>query len=145
EVADALAAQPCDKFVVDSEIVAFEGRRTSFARLQGRSGLTDPDEARATGLPVFYSVFDRRHQGGYSIRDLPLICRRRLLRKASQFDDPLRFTAHRVKDGEAAYEKACRRGDEGVIAKRADAPYEGRRSANWLKFKCSKDQEFVVV
>ncbi|PEG35156.1 ATP-dependent DNA ligase [Mycolicibacterium agri] len=145
EVVDALAAQACDKFVVDGEIVAFEGRRTSFARLQGRSGLTDPDEARATGIPVFYYVFDLLHLDGYSTRDLPLLSRKRLLRKAFTFDDPLRFTTHRVKDGEAAYEEACRRGDEGVIAKRADAPYEGRRSANWLKFKCSKDQEFVVV
>jgi ATP-dependent DNA ligase len=40
---------------------------------------------------------------------------------------------------------ACRRGDEGVIAKLADAPYAGKRSSNWLKFKCSHEQEFVIV
>jgi hypothetical protein len=49
-----------------------------------------------------------------------------------------------VKDGEAAYRAACERGDEGVIAKLADSPYEGGRSTNWLKFKCVRDQEFVV-
>ena len=61
ELVEALAAQTCSKFVVDGEIVAFEGRRTSFARLQGRLGLTDPDEARSSGIPVFYYLFDLMH------------------------------------------------------------------------------------
>jgi bifunctional non-homologous end joining protein LigD len=144
EVVDALAAQTCRRFVVDGEIVAFEGRRTSFARLQGRLGLNDPDQARATGIPVFYYLFDLLHLDGKDTTKMPLIDRKRLLRNAFQFTDALRFTTHRVKDGEAAFRKACERGDEGVIAKRAEAPYEGRRSTEWLKFKCSRDQEFVV-
>jgi ATP-dependent DNA ligase len=67
-----------------------------------------------------------------------------LLRKEIEFDDPLRFTTHRVQDGIAAYRAACERGDEGVIAKLIDSKYDGRRSPNWLKFKCVRDQEFVV-
>ncbi|MGH3491218.1 MAG: non-homologous end-joining DNA ligase, partial [Actinopolymorphaceae bacterium] len=40
---------------------------------------------------------------------------------------------------------ACHRGWEGLIAKRADASYQvGRRSRDWLKFKCVRDQEFVI-
>jgi ATP-dependent DNA ligase len=42
---------------MDGEIVAFEGRRTSFARLQGRSGITNPEEALASPIPVFYYIF----------------------------------------------------------------------------------------
>ena len=42
------------------------------------------------------------------------------------------------------YRAACERGDEGVVAKLADAPYKGDRSKNWLKFKCALDQEFVI-
>jgi DNA ligase D-like protein (predicted ligase) len=145
EIVDALAAQKCEEFVVDGEVVAFEGRRTSFARLQGRLGITKPEEAVATGIQVFYYMFDLMHLDGRSTIESPLTCRKRLLRKTFQFDDPLRYTTHRVEDGEAAYAAACRRGDEGVIAKRADAPYDGRRSSNWLKFKCSRDQEFVIV
>jgi DNA ligase D-like protein (predicted ligase) len=145
EVVDALAAQKCSNFVVDGEIVAFEGRRTSFARLQGRLGITDPDEARESGVPVFYYLFDIMHLNGQATVDVPLLSRKRLLRKTFQFDDPLRYTTHRVEDGEAAFEAACKRGDEGVIAKLADATYEGRRSRNWLKFKCSRDQEFIIV
>jgi bifunctional non-homologous end joining protein LigD len=57
EIVDALAKQETSRFVMDGEIVAFEGRRTSFARLQGRSGITDPTLARASGIPVFYYVF----------------------------------------------------------------------------------------
>ena len=145
EVVDALAAQKSSNFVVDGEIVAFEGRRTSFARLQGRLGITDPDEARESGVPVFYYLFDIMHLDGKATVDVPLLSRKRLLRTTFQFDDPLRYTTHRVKDGEAAFEAACKRGDEGVVAKLADAAYEGRRSRNWLKFKCSRDQEFIIV
>ena len=89
-------------------------------------------------------MFDLLHLDGEDTTQVPLIERKRMLRKAFQFDGPLRFTTHRAKDGESAYRTACERGDEGVIAKHADAPYEGRRSANWLKFKCVRDQEFVV-
>jgi bifunctional non-homologous end joining protein LigD len=145
EIAEALAKQDAARFVMDGEIVAFEGRRMSFARLQGRSGITDPEEARASRIPVFYYAFDLLHLGDTDIGEQPLMQRKRLLRNMFQFNDPLRYTTHRVKDGEAAYRAACERGDEGVIAKLAESTYQGGRSANWLKFKCSRDQEFVIV
>jgi bifunctional non-homologous end joining protein LigD len=145
EVVEALAEQDSTRFVLDGEIVAFEGRRTSFARLQGRLGITNPDEARASGIAVFYYLFDLLYVDGEDTRELPLTDRKRLLRKSFQFTDPLRYTTHRVRDGEAAYRAACERGDEGVIAKQMSAAYEGKRSTNWLKLKCSRDQEFVIV
>jgi DNA ligase D-like protein (predicted ligase) len=144
ELVDALAAQHATRFVLDGEVVAFDGRRTSFARLQARLGITDPDVARASPVRIFYYVFDLLHLDGKSTTDLPLLWRKRLLRKEIEFDDPLRFTTHRVQDGIAAYRAACERGDEGVIAKLIDSKYDGRRSPNWLKFKCVRDQEFVV-
>ena len=61
ELWDALRAQSTSRFVLDGEVVAFKGRRTSFERLQGRIGLTDPEKARATGIAVFYYVFDLMH------------------------------------------------------------------------------------
>jgi len=144
ELVDALGAQHTTRFVVDGEVVAFEGRRASFARLQGRLGITDPEVARGSPVRVFYYVFDLLHLDGKSTTEVPLLWRKRLLCKAIQFDDPLRFTPHRLKEGIAAYRAACERGDEGVIAKLADSKYDGRRSPNWLKFKCVRDQEFVV-
>jgi bifunctional non-homologous end joining protein LigD len=144
EIAEAIAAQ-CDvAAVLDGEVVAFDGRRTSFERLQGRMGLTDPDAARATGIAVYYYVFDVLHLDGHDVRGLPLRDRKRLLRDAVRFADPLRFTTHRNTAGEEEYRKACERGDEGVIAKRADSPYRSGRSGDWLKFKCVRDQELVI-
>lgn len=144
EVVDALSRCADVPLVVDGEVVAFEGRRTSFERLQGRLGLTDPDAARATGIPVFYYVFDLLFADWYDLRSLPLLNRKKLLREAITFRDPLRFTTHRKGAGEEAFRAACARGDEGVIAKRAAAPYANGRSTDWLKFKCVRDQEFVI-
>ncbi len=144
ELVDALAAQRITRFVVDGEVVAFDGRRTSFARLQGRLGITDPEVARASRIRIYYYLFDLLHLDGKSTTGVPLKWRKRLLRDAIEFSDPLRNTPHRVKDGIAAYQAACERGDEGVIAKLADSKYDSGRSANWLKFKCVRDQEFVV-
>jgi DNA ligase D-like protein (predicted ligase) len=144
ELVDGLTAQHTNRFVVDGEVVAFEGRRTSFARLQGRLGITNPDVARASPVRVFYYLFDLLHLDGKSTIDVPLLWRKRLLRNAFEFNDPLRYTTHRVEDGIRAFRAACERGDEGVIAKLADSTYDGRRSPNWLKFKCVRDQEFVV-
>jgi len=144
EIAVAVSEQANADLIVDGEVVAFDGRRTSFERLQGRLGLTDPDDALATGIPVFYYVFDLLYLDGCDVRRLPLLTRKKLLRDALRFADPLRFTTHRRAAGEEAFRAACARGDEGVIAKRAAAPYAGGRSKDWLKFKCVRDQELVI-
>jgi bifunctional non-homologous end joining protein LigD len=144
EIADALASQHADDFVVDGEIVAFEGRRTSFGRLQQRLGITDPQVARRSPVRVYYYVFDLLHLDGYDTTALGQRDRKSLLRQALKFTDPLRFTTHRNTNGEAYFAQACANGWEGVIAKRADAPYVSRRSGDWLKFKCSAGQEMVI-
>ena len=144
ELVEALAAQAAGDFVVDGEVVAFEGGRTSFARLQRRMQVRDPDAARATGVAVYFYLFDVLHADGQDVTGLPVRDRKALLRRLLRFRDPIRFTAHRNADGEAYWREACRKGWEGVIAKRADAAYEPRRSRLWLKFKCVAEQEFVV-
>ena len=144
EIVEALAALDADDFVADGEIVAFEGNATSFARLQGRMQITDPEEARATGIAVSYYLFDLLHLDGHDTSALPLRDRKRLLRGALRFADPLRFLQHRNEEGEAFLEEACRKGWEGLIAKRATAPYRHARSRDWLKFKCMHRQELVV-
>ncbi len=144
ELAEAVAGQPCKDFVVDGEVVAFEGKRTSFARLQQRMQLDDPEEARASGIAVYYYLFDLLHLEGYDLRPLPLRRRKVLLRRALEFEDPIRFTPHRNGAGEARFREACAKGWEGLIAKRASAPYRGGRSSDWLNFKCARGQELVV-
>jgi bifunctional non-homologous end joining protein LigD len=67
-----------------------------------------------------------------------------LLRSAVDFGGPLRLTPSRKREGERLYADACKRGWEGLIAKRADAPYTHGRSRDWLKFKCTAEQELVI-
>jgi bifunctional non-homologous end joining protein LigD len=144
ELVEALSGEPCRDFVADGEVVAFSGRVTSFARLQGRMQIHDPDRARRSRIAVYLYLFDIVHLDGHDTRALPLRARKRLLRKALSFDGPVRFMAHRNADGEALFADACRRGLEGLIAKRADSPYVGKRSGDWLKLKCSHEQELVI-
>jgi bifunctional non-homologous end joining protein LigD len=135
EIAAALEADPATNLVIDGEVVAFDGPQTSFSRLQQRG-------ERPT--PVFFYVFDILRDAGEDVTQEPLRERKARLRKTLAFDDPIRFTTHRNGDGEAFYEEACRKGWEGLIAKRADAPYTHGRSRDWLKFKCSAEQELVI-
>lgn len=135
ELVEALGKEECDQFVIDGEVVAFEGSETSFARLVERA---------EHYVPVFYYVFDILWLEGHDVRKLPLRTRKRLLRGALQFHGNVRWTQHRNRDGEEYFKEACRKGWEGVMAKRADSPYVSTRSRDWLKFKCSHGQELVI-
>jgi bifunctional non-homologous end joining protein LigD len=135
EVADALGAEPCDRFAVDGEVVAFAGSQTSFARLAQR---------HQKPVPVFLYVFDVLWLDGQDVRKVPLRSRKRLLRAALDFKGQVRYTPHRNEHGEAFFEEACPKGWEGLIAKRADSPYVTTRSRDWLKFKCEHGQEVVI-
>jgi bifunctional non-homologous end joining protein LigD len=135
EVVEALEADAATDLVLDGEIVAFDGAQTSFARLQQRA---------ERPISVFFYVFDLVYLAGHDVTALPLRARKALLRRAIVFHDPLRLTAHRNRDGEEMYREACRKGWEGLIAKRADSRYVQGRSRDWLKFKCSAEQELVI-
>lgn len=144
ELVEALAADPADDFLADGEIVAFEGSRTSFERLQGRMGIGDPRLARLSGIPVFLYLFDLLAFAGHDLTGLPLRERKRALRRALSFEGPIRYTPHRNEHGVIYFREACAKGWEGLIAKRADGPYIHGRSSNWLKLKCSFEQELVI-
>src|SRR2546423_6630802 len=84
------------------------------------------------------------HVAGHDTRRLPLRARKRVLRRALDFAGPMRLTPYRNRDGEALFAEACRKGWEGLIAKRADSTYTSARSRDWLKLKCGAEQELVV-
>ena len=129
-IAEALARTP--RAVLDGEVVAFSGSRTSFQRLGER------------GREVYFYAFDILEADGRDLRDLPLMERKAILRRVLKPQGPIRLTPYRRERGVALYEEACRRGWEGVIAKRADSPYVGKRSRDWLKWKCDAEQELLV-
>ncbi|MFL1905366.1 non-homologous end-joining DNA ligase [Streptomyces tauricus] len=144
EIVAALAAQSCADFTVDGEIVAFTHGRTDFGRLQQRMGLTRRRDVEASAVDVTYCLFDLLRLEGADTTRLPLRARKSLLRRALTYRAPLRLTTHRNEGGAELLADACARGWEGLIAKRADSPYAPRRSPDWLKLKCSLEQEFVI-
>lgn len=142
EIVAALRDQPMERFAVDGEIVAFDGKQTSFSVLQQR--IHRPG-GEADQPPVFFYVFDITSLDGQAVTSFPLRDRKRLLREALSYDDPIRFSTHRNGAGEAYFAEACRKGWEGVVAKRAASTYAGgKRTPDWLKFKCVRGQEFVI-
>jgi bifunctional non-homologous end joining protein LigD len=135
EIVTALQAQTGRSFAVDGEVVAFDGAQTSFTLLAQR---------HQRPVKVFYYVFDLLWLEGQDIRPLPLRSRKRLLRAELSFGGTVRLTPHRNEHGEELFAEACRRGWEGVIAKRAMSRYSASRSRDWLKFKCEQGQELVI-
>lgn len=144
EITDALGDGLAHDVVLDGEVVALVNGATDFNRLQQRFGINDPEVARRSPIAVTYFIFDLLHVDGYDVRDLPLRARKSLLQQCISFHGPLVYTEHRDRDGEAFLEEACKLRWEGLIAKRADSPYVSKRSPDWLKFKCSSEQELVV-
>jgi len=144
ELAAALAAQQAADFVLDGEVVAFDGSMTSFSRLQQRLGVRNPPAHLIASVPVVYYLFDVLRADGLDVRGLSLRERKQVLRGLLSFGGPLRFTMHRSTGARAYWDQACGRGWEGLVVKRADAPYRSGRSRDWLKFKCENSQEFVI-
>ena len=130
--------------VADGEIVAFDGQLSSFAKLQGRLGITDPGASLMREIAVDLYLFDVLHLDGYDLTGLTLRQRKRALRQAFAWQSRLHFTAHRNGDGREWLAAACHKGWEGLIAKRAASRYTGSRSGEWLKFKCTARQELVI-
>jgi bifunctional non-homologous end joining protein LigD len=144
EIIAALQREEKAVFVIDGEIVTLQGDVTSFAKLQQRMQVEQPTADLLRRVPVWLYVFDLIYLDRYDTRQVPLRYRKELLRDAFDFQDPLRFTEHRERTGEAYYREGCRRGWEGVMAKNGDSVYVSRRTREWLKFKCVKEQELVI-
>lgn len=144
EIVEAAQRLRLPDLIADGEIVAFEGRQTSFSHLQARMHVRDEARARATGVTPYYYLFDLVRLDGYDLRKLPLRTRKRILKRAIRFRDPLRYSSHRNEHGERYLREACRKGWEGLIAKLADSEYAPSRSSHWQKLKCVRDQEFVI-
>ncbi|HWV61614.1 MAG TPA: DNA ligase D [Sphingopyxis sp.] len=138
----ALDLPPC---LIDGEIVAY-GRdgNPDFSSLQAvlKRGHGAQDEA--TRLHFF--AFDLLEVDGKSLAKLGNLERKErleaLLRDAKA---PVAVADHVIGAGETLYGAMCGAGQEGIISKRADAAYVGRRTKSWVKVKCTRRQEFIIV
>lgn len=126
--------------VIDGEICAFDKRGgTSFTIL--KQHLSD-------GGPLVFFAFDLLELNGKSLKDEPLIERKRQLEKLMgqrPRHDPLQLSPAIKGKGQEVFDAICNAGHEGIIAKDATAKYVSTRSKSWLKVKCTKRQEFIIV
>lgn len=136
-IAEAAARLETDGTLLDGEIVAFsKGGRTDFSALQ--AAIKDGGE-----LSCF--VFDLLEHDGEHIAERPLSERKERLRELlGEGSAPLVYSTHVGGNAAGVLEEVCAAGHEGIVAKRADAPYRSGRGRSWLKVKCSKRQELVI-
>jgi DNA ligase D-like protein (predicted ligase) len=144
EVRAAVAAQRARVLLLDGEVVAYDGEQTSFSRLQQRLGVTGPSPEQVAAYPVVYCVFDLLEADGEDLTGRPLLERRARLARAVRPGAALQLTEAWRGDSRRRFAEACRSGWEGLIAKRAGAPYTPGRSKDWLKLKCAWGQELVI-
>jgi bifunctional non-homologous end joining protein LigD len=144
EVRDAIGAQRAGTLLLDGEVVAFDGEQTSFGRLQQRLGVRTPSAELVERYPVVYCVFDLLELDGEDLTGRPLCERRAQLERAVRPRVGVQLSEASRGDSQRRFAAACRAGWEGLIAKRADAPYASGRSRDWLKLKCAWEQELVI-
>ena len=124
--------------LIDGEAVALDKGKPNFQLLQAslKGGKAD----------LAFYAFDLLVDRGEDITRLPNIERKErlaaLLKTASH---PILYGDHVIGKGEALFDAICKEGGEGIISKKASAPYSGTRSRNWLKIKCIQRQEFIIV
>lgn len=140
-----IAALDLPACLIDGEIIAYgKDGNPDFSSLQAvlKRGHGAQDEATA----LHFFAFDLLELDGQSLVKLGNLARKErldaLLRRAAP---PIAVADHIISAGEKLYDAMCQAGQEGIISKRAEAAYAGRRSKNWVKVKCTRRQEFVIV
>ncbi|HEY4076009.1 MAG TPA: DNA ligase D [Rhizomicrobium sp.] len=133
------AATKLPDCIIDGEICALDDNGApDFAALQAALSEGKSD-------PLIFFAFDLLFADGEDLRPMPLLARKErlqaLLKKA---DLHLRYVEHFTSGGDAVLLSACRMHLEGIVSKRADAPYAAGRSDSWTKAKCRAGHEVVI-
>lgn len=138
----AVSALPAKSAIIDGEVVIFErDGRPSFQRLQHALG--------SGGNTRFsFVAFDLIYLDGLDLTRVALEDRKLALKRLFESipaAGPLRYSDHVEGNGQLFYSHACKTGIEGIVSKLRTSSYDSTRNRNWLKVKCNKRQEFVVV
>jgi len=141
---DAAKDLPVRQALLDGEVVALEDNgKTNFQLLQNSL-------QRHGDATLAYFCFDLLHLDGWDLARSPLKERKKLLEKilrsnrGSKTPGILRYSEHWIGRGDALHAESCRKGFEGIVCKKADQLYRSGRGRDWLKVKCSRNQEFVI-
>jgi len=147
DVEAALRAALSKPAIVDGEIVCFDQEgRTSFRALHQRFHLKNAAEVRERmqRFPAYLYLFDLLYLDRFDVTGLPRAERKALLDRAVRRSNEVRRTPSESGNGIARLDEACRKGEEGIIAKFKESTYVAGRSSAWLKIKCVERQEFVI-
>jgi DNA ligase D-like protein (predicted ligase) len=139
-IAAALSKLPVEQAYLDGELSGVrEDGTTSFAIIQAASDARNADN-------LIFFLFDLLFLDGADLTGLPLTKRKaRLATLLNRFGPPLEFSDHQIGRGPAFHAEVCKLGLEGIVSKRADAPYVPVNRGLWVKTKCLNREEFVVV
>ncbi len=141
-IPDLLAGLDLDAAIIDGEVVVLGDNGVSaFSELQLALSEKRPERM------IFY-VFDLLHLDGADLTPAALAERKERLRdllKDRDEEGAVRFSEHFSEPGKVMLAHACRMGLEGIVSKRADAPYSSGRGHDWIKSKCTLRQEFVIA
>ena len=133
---------PAGKLVIDGEVISADARgRPDFSALQD-------DLKRGRHDRMVYYAFDLLHLDGFDTRAAPLIERKRVLQSflaEAGASAPMVMYSEHFEDGADLYRRALGMGLEGIVSKRAGAPYRSGRTEDWCKVKCWKSERFAVV
>lgn len=136
-VVQSLKNIDAQSFVLDGEVVAFnQFGRSDFALLQ---------QCLKTHAPTSFVVFDLLMLNGQDLRALALEKRKVMLKSLTyKVAENLVFSQHVVGKGKQCFNFAKKNNLEGIVAKKLNSVYAGKRNEDWLKIKCRQRQEFVV-
>lgn len=143
-IADAVKLLGPRSMVIDGEAVVLDSQgRSDFGLLQqalgGKAGTRNAGAAQLV-------AFDLLHLDGHDLRHLPLSERRPLLETlVNDCSGAMLLSEWLGVDGAALYAAACQHGLEGIVSKRLSAPYRADKSGDWVKVKCVKRANLLII
>ena len=144
-LADAIGALGLPSCLIDGEIVAVDSSgNPDFSTLQSVLKRGHGSQSKEDALQ--FHAFDLLELAGERLTDLPNIERKeRLEALLGDAASPIFLADHVIGAGEKLYNAMCKAGQEGIISKTIDGRYSGSRGKRWVKVKCTRRQEFVVI
>lgn len=138
EVVAAAAELNIENALIDGEVVVFdEAGHPNFGALQNALKI-------GKGSFIFFA-FDVLQLDGKDTKRVTNIERKEKLRAFIPATGPIQFAEHIIGSGEKLLWAMCDAGLEGIVSKRADARYSGKRTQAWLKVKCTLRAEYVII
>lgn len=139
QIAKELEKLKASGFIIDGEIISLDEKgRGHFQNLQNAL-------KKKSDETIVYYAFDLLYLNGEDLRSLPLLERKKALKKLLKgVRNTIRYTDHFAESGKDIFQLSCEHQLEGIVSKRSEAPYQSGRNDGWLKTKCSSRQEFVI-